>query len=92
MSENSNDNLFCSQGLYHSDQRFGPGVISYPDGRKDVGLWVAGRLLKLCATVEPGFTLKSLPEYVTYMDPATTTDSLTKVRCHSQAWLAYFIT
>lgn len=75
----SNEALPCSQGLYHSDQRFGPGVISYPDGCKDVGLWVGGRLLKLCAAVEEGFSLKNFPEYAAYMDPATTTNSLTQV-------------
>ncbi|XP_044056560.1 ankyrin repeat and MYND domain-containing protein 1 isoform X2 [Siniperca chuatsi] len=66
------------QGLYHADQRFGPGVVSYPDGRKDVGLWLGDRLLKLCTSVEEGFSLKNFPEYAAYMDPATTTDSLTQ--------------
>ncbi|KAE8293896.1 Ankyrin repeat and MYND domain-containing protein 1 [Larimichthys crocea] len=61
------------QGLYHTDQRFGPGVVSYPDGRKDVGLWLGERLLKLCASVEEGFSLKRFPEYAAYMDPTTTT-------------------
>ncbi|XP_036971798.1 ankyrin repeat and MYND domain-containing protein 1 isoform X2 [Acanthopagrus latus] len=67
------------QGLYHTDQRFGPGVLSYPDGREDVGLWLGESLLKLCASVEEGFSLRNLPEYAAYMDPSATTDSLKKV-------------
>uniref|UniRef100_UPI0037E8729E ankyrin repeat and MYND domain-containing protein 1 n=1 Tax=Semicossyphus pulcher TaxID=241346 RepID=UPI0037E8729E len=67
------------QGLYHADQRFGPGVVNDPDGRKDVGLWLGERLLKLCTSVEEGFSLKSLPEYAAFMNPAAATDSLTQV-------------
>ncbi|KAM6938376.1 ankyrin repeat and MYND domain-containing protein 1 [Lycodopsis pacificus] len=66
------------QGLYHADKRFGPGVASYPDGRKDVGLWLGGRLLRLCTAVEEGFSLKNFPEYAAYMDPAATTASLSQ--------------
>lgn len=67
------------QGLYHTDQRFGPGVVRYPDGCKDVGLWLGERLLKFCTAVEEGFSLENFPEYAAYMDPAATTDSLTQV-------------
>ncbi|XP_059197333.1 ankyrin repeat and MYND domain-containing protein 1 isoform X2 [Centropristis striata] len=67
------------QGLYHADQRLGPGVVSYPDGRKDVGLWLRERLLRLCTTVKEGFSLKNFPEYAAYMDPAAITDSPTQV-------------
>ncbi|XP_051232059.1 ankyrin repeat and MYND domain-containing protein 1 isoform X1 [Dicentrarchus labrax] len=67
------------QGLYHADQKFGPGVVSYLDGRKDVGLWLGERLLKLCASVEEGFSLKKFPEYAAYMDPPATTDPLTQL-------------
>ncbi|XP_031138193.1 ankyrin repeat and MYND domain-containing protein 1 isoform X2 [Sander lucioperca] len=66
------------QGLYHADQRFGPGVVSYPDGRKDVGLWLQERLLRLCTTDEEGFSLKNFPEYAAYLYPAAITDSLTQ--------------
>ncbi|XP_034558192.1 ankyrin repeat and MYND domain-containing protein 1 isoform X2 [Notolabrus celidotus] len=66
------------QGLYHADQRFGPGVVSDPDGCEDVGLWLGERLLKLCTTVEEGFSMKSFPEYASHMDPANNTDSLTQ--------------
>nr|XP_046248133.1 ankyrin repeat and MYND domain-containing protein 1 isoform X2 [Scatophagus argus] len=66
------------EGLYRNDQRFGPGVMSYPDGCKDVGLWLGERLLKLCASVEEGFSLKNFPEYAAYMDPAAATNSLTQ--------------
>ncbi|XP_067369143.1 ankyrin repeat and MYND domain-containing protein 1 [Channa argus] len=66
------------QGLYHADQRFGPGVISYPDGHQDVGLWLGEYLLRLCTSVEEGFSLKNLPEYAAYMGPAAITDPLTQ--------------
>ncbi|XP_044218554.1 ankyrin repeat and MYND domain-containing protein 1 isoform X1 [Thunnus albacares] len=66
------------QGLYHADQRFGPGVVSYPDQRQDVGLWLGKRLLKLCTSIEEGFSLKNFPEYAAYMDPVVNTDSLSQ--------------
>ena len=75
---NVNEPLPSSQGLYHTDQRLGPGVVSYPDGREDVGLWLGHRLLRLCTSVKEGFSLKNFPEYAAYMDPAAT-DSLTQV-------------
>ncbi|XP_026178668.1 ankyrin repeat and MYND domain-containing protein 1 isoform X2 [Mastacembelus armatus] len=71
------------QGLYHADRRFGPGVVSYPDGRQDVGLWLGERLLRLCTSVEEGFSLKRFPEYSAYMDPAATTDCLTQPPSHT---------
>ena len=36
------------QGLYKSDERFGPGVQTYADATQDVGLWHRERLVKLC--------------------------------------------
>uniref|UniRef100_A0A3B4Y7G3 Ankyrin repeat and MYND domain containing 1 n=1 Tax=Seriola lalandi dorsalis TaxID=1841481 RepID=A0A3B4Y7G3_SERLL len=62
---NNNELLPSSQGLYYADQKFGPGVVSYPDGRQDVGLWLRECLLRLCTTVEEGFSLKNFPEYAT---------------------------
>lgn len=53
------------QGLYHADERFGPGVMTYPDGRQDVGLWHRERLLRLCTTLEGGFSLEDFPEHMT---------------------------
>ncbi|XP_029905656.1 ankyrin repeat and MYND domain-containing protein 1 isoform X2 [Myripristis murdjan] len=68
------------QGLYHADQRFGPGVVSYPDGRQDVGLWHRERLLRLCTSIEWGFSLNNFPEYAAYMDSAAIIrDPLTQV-------------
>lgn len=87
---NNNEPVSCSQGLYHADQRFGPGVVSYPDGRQDVGLWLGERLLRLCTAVEEGFSLKTFPEYAAYMDPAASTDSLTQVHadlCLTHTWI-----
>ncbi|KAK5601397.1 hypothetical protein CRENBAI_000334 [Crenichthys baileyi] len=67
------------QGLYHSDQRFGPGVVTYPDGRQDVGFWLGQRLLKLCSSVEEGFSLHSFPEYAAFMQSSVTEASLIQV-------------
>lgn len=74
--------LLASQGLYHAHQRFGPGVFTYPDSRQDVGLWHRGHLVRLCASLEGGFSLSSFPEYAAYMGPpaATATDPLTMVQ------------
>uniref|UniRef100_A0A3B5A357 MYND-type domain-containing protein n=1 Tax=Stegastes partitus TaxID=144197 RepID=A0A3B5A357_9TELE len=71
--------LLSSQGLYHNDQRFGPGVVSYSDGRQDVGLWLGGRLLRFCTPLEEGFSLKNFPEYAACMDSSVTADPLTQV-------------
>ncbi|XP_067085546.1 ankyrin repeat and MYND domain-containing protein 1 [Osmerus mordax] len=51
------------QGLYHADERFGPGLMTHPDGRQDVGLWHRERLLRLCTSLEGGFTLRDFPEH-----------------------------
>lgn len=56
------------QGLYNRDERFGPGVLSYPDGREDVGLWFRERLFKLCFPVENAFTIKNCKEYEALAD------------------------
>ncbi|KAM9848850.1 ankyrin repeat and MYND domain-containing protein 1 [Aulostomus maculatus] len=67
------------KGLYHDDQRFGPGVLSYPDGSQDVGLWIGPCLLKLCTSVEVGFSLKEIPELAPYVNETVTTGSLSQV-------------
>jgi len=41
-----------TQGLYRNDEREGPGVMTYSDGRRDVGLWQRERLIKLCTKVD----------------------------------------
>lgn len=56
--------------MYHLDHRFGPGIMKYPNGQMDVGLWVGKHLHKLCDAAEESFTLESFPEYAAYMDPA----------------------
>lgn len=65
------------------DQRFGPGVLKYPDGREDVGLWLKDHLLRLCTPLEEGFSLKSFPEYSAYMDLSVTEKSLSQVHAVS---------
>ncbi|XP_058256877.1 ankyrin repeat and MYND domain-containing protein 1 isoform X2 [Hemibagrus wyckioides] len=52
------------EGLYHANERFGPGVMSYPDACQDVGLWYRQWLLRLCTTVQGGFTLTDFPEHM----------------------------
>uniref|UniRef100_A0A667XMP9 Ankyrin repeat and MYND domain containing 1 n=1 Tax=Myripristis murdjan TaxID=586833 RepID=A0A667XMP9_9TELE len=79
------------QGLYHADQRFGPGVVSYPDGRQDVGLWHRERLLRLCTSIEWGFSLNNFPEYAAYMDSAAIIrDPLTQVHAEQRRPSYYF--
>lgn len=62
--------LPSTQGLYHTDQRFGPGVLTYPDGRQDVGLWLGKHLFRFCTSVGKVFSLSDFPEYVAYMEPS----------------------
>uniref|UniRef100_A0A3Q3A6K9 Ankyrin repeat and MYND domain containing 1 n=1 Tax=Kryptolebias marmoratus TaxID=37003 RepID=A0A3Q3A6K9_KRYMA len=68
-----------AQGLYHMDQRFGPGVMTYSDGRQDVGLWLGNHLLKLCTLVEESFSLNSFPEYAAFNEPSVNTGLWTQV-------------
>lgn len=56
-------------------------MVGHPDGREDVGLWLGERLLRLCTSVEEGFSLKNFHEYAAYMDPAVITMSMTQVVC-----------
>lgn len=35
------------QGIYHNDLRCGEGVLSYPNGRQDVGIWKGQQLIQL---------------------------------------------
>ncbi|XP_048019884.1 ankyrin repeat and MYND domain-containing protein 1 isoform X1 [Megalobrama amblycephala] len=53
------------EGLYHADERFGPGIMTYLDGRQDVGLWHREVLLRICTTLEDGFSLEDFPEHMT---------------------------
>ncbi|XP_055006624.1 ankyrin repeat and MYND domain-containing protein 1 [Boleophthalmus pectinirostris] len=76
--EGYGQHLFSSgshfQGLYHVGCRLGPGVLSYPDGRQDVGLWLDERLIRLCSAVGESFTLRDLPGYAAYLDSSATAE------------------
>jgi len=53
------------QGMYREGERYGPGVMTYPDGRQDVGLWHRERLVRLLSAPEvPAFTLSSFSEHM----------------------------
>ena len=53
------------QGVYHDDIRDGEGVMTYPGGRQDVGIWKGSKLIRLRFTVaeaifDPSASLSSL--------------------------------
>uniref|UniRef100_A0A3Q2XTX3 MORN repeat containing 3 n=1 Tax=Hippocampus comes TaxID=109280 RepID=A0A3Q2XTX3_HIPCM len=60
--------IFPDGGLYHADQRFGPGVMSEPTGRQDVGLWHGKHLIQLCNSVPGSFSLKNFTEYAFFLE------------------------
>ena len=44
------------QGMYHGDSRDGEGVMTYPGGRQDVGVWSGTKLIQLrFAVIEAAF-------------------------------------
>ncbi|XP_014283610.1 ankyrin repeat and MYND domain-containing protein 1 [Halyomorpha halys] len=38
-------------GLFKYDKPFGPGVLTYANGKQDVGIWSGSQLYRLCTTV-----------------------------------------
>jgi len=46
--------------MYRGDDRDGPGILSYPDGRADVGLWKRNRLVRICSAVDHEMSLSAL--------------------------------
>jgi len=48
------------QGIYRNDERDGPGLVCYTDGRYDVGLWKRDRLVRIASAVDNPFSLTEL--------------------------------
>lgn len=54
--------LYC-KGVYKNDLRDGPGIMTYSDGREDVGIWLEEKLIKLCSVMESAFLFQHFTEY-----------------------------
>ncbi|GCC20465.1 hypothetical protein chiPu_0019025 [Chiloscyllium punctatum] len=59
------------EGLYKADERFGPGVLTYPNGRQDVGLWYRNHLIRLCTEIPGATTMKDHPLYYSSKEELT---------------------
>lgn len=75
------------QGLYLEDEREGPGVLTYANGKQDVGFWRGEKLIKLCSKIKGAFTIESHPEFqfkpedsTLYIDLNETNHTLDPVR------------
>lgn len=64
------------QGLYKADERFGPGVETYPDGSQDVGLWFRQHLVRLCMDIPGSFSMRSYPEFAGFLQRSAARISL----------------
>ena len=48
------------QGVYLNDERDGPGLLTYSDGRFDVGMWKRHKLVRISSAVDSPFSLSEL--------------------------------
>lgn len=49
--------------MYKEDEREGPGVMTYPDGTQDVGLWHGEKLVKICTAISEAFSMKNHTDF-----------------------------
>ena len=47
--------------MYCAGKREGEGVITYPGGRQDIGIWSGSKLIRLKFTIKEAFTDHRLP-------------------------------
>ncbi|KAG8508293.1 Ankyrin repeat and MYND domain-containing protein 1 [Galemys pyrenaicus] len=66
--------------MYRADERFGPGVETYPDGHQDVGLWFRDHLIQLCTEVPGAFSIRSYPEFEDFLTQPSARVSLAEDR------------
>jgi hypothetical protein len=40
------------KGLYKKDNRYGPGILKYPDNSEDIGFWNGDKLVRLLVSIQ----------------------------------------
>ena len=49
--------------MYKNNERNGAGILSYCDGRQDVGVWLGEKLIRLCTVMENTFLFQHFSDY-----------------------------
>ena len=49
--------------MYKNNERNGAGILSYCDGREDVGIWLGEKLIRLCTVMENTFMFQHFSDY-----------------------------